>query len=79
MSRTNRQLEEMSEQLKLKGISHIIKNEDGNEAVKLGHIILATVHAIKGMEADAVFVIGCDNFPCKASDHPVVDLVKKID
>jgi len=30
------------------------------------------------MEAELVFVIGCNgiNFPCKGSEHPVVEMVK---
>ena len=39
---------------------------------------LATIHSIKGLEAKLVFVIGCNemNFPCKASDHPVIEMIK---
>ena len=39
---------------------------------------MATIHAIKGLEAKKVFIIGCTekNFPCKASDHPVIDMIK---
>jgi len=45
---------------------------------KKGHVTLATVHAIKGLEAETVFVLGCNelNFPCKASDHPVIEMIK---
>jgi predicted Zn-dependent peptidase len=41
-------------------------------------ITLATIHAIKGLEAHTVFVIGCNglNFPCKGSEHPVIEMVK---
>ena len=43
--------------------------------VKEGHLTLATVHAIKGLEAEIVFVIGCNSlyFPCKVSEHPVIE------
>jgi len=44
-------------------------------------VTLATVHAIKGLEAKKVFVIGASeaNFPCKATDHPAVEMVKSDD
>lgn len=43
--------------------------------IKEGHLTLATVHAIKGLEAEMVFVIGCNSlyFPCKVSEHPVIE------
>ncbi|MFC1723575.1 UvrD-helicase domain-containing protein [Nanoarchaeota archaeon] len=80
LARTNRQLNELSLVLKQRGIAHLVKTEDINredEATE-GQVTLATVHAIKGMEAEMVFVMGCttNNFPCRASEHPVVDLVK---
>ena len=39
---------------------------------------MATVHSIKGMEADTVFLVGCtsNNFPCRAIEHPVIELIK---
>ena len=39
---------------------------------------LSTIHSIKGLEAELVFVIGCtqNNFPCRASEHPVIDNLK---
>ncbi len=78
LARTNRQLEELSTSMKLRGVKHIVRNEDTMAALKEDHVLLATVHAIKGMEAECVFVVGCNsqNFPCKAGDHPIVDLVK---
>jgi len=49
-----------------------------NAVAGKGHVILATIHAIKGLEADMVFVVGCtgNNFPCKGSEHPVIEMVK---
>ncbi|MFH1452242.1 MAG: UvrD-helicase domain-containing protein [archaeon] len=80
LARTNRQLLELSQQLKRKNISHVLRTDevrspaDDNES----SVTLATIHAIKGLEAKKVFVIGCNeqNFPCKASDHPAVEMVK---
>jgi superfamily I DNA/RNA helicase len=80
LARTNRQLGEMSQKLKACNIPHVVKTDELKKPVNgnMGDITLATIHAIKGLEARAVFVLGCNelNFPCKASDHPVIELVK---
>ena len=77
LARTNRQLKELSERMRDKGIRHSIKN-DYKENQLLRGVTLATVHAAKGLEAKMVFVIGCNglNFPIKGSEHPVVEMVK---
>jgi len=91
LARTNRQLMELSALMKSRGVSHFVKEdariEDsrvGSEKsasleVGSGKVTLATVHAIKGLEAKKVFVIGVNeaNFPCKASDHPAIEMVKR--
>jgi superfamily I DNA/RNA helicase len=80
LARTNRQLNELSQLLKSRGIKHVIRSDELRKSVIAGEedITLATVHAIKGLEAKMVFVIGCTgiNFPCKSSDHPVIDMIK---
>ena len=80
LARTNRQLSELSKKLKQKGISHVVKSDEINRGViaKEGEITLATIHAIKGLEAEMVFVMGCTslNFPCRGSEHPVIDMIK---
>lgn len=86
LARTNRQLMELSQLMKAREISHLMRSDDqingGRLKIegkqKLGNITLATVHAIKGLEAKKVFVIGANeqNFPCKASDHPAIEMVK---
>jgi len=81
LARTNRQLLEISRLMKNHQIKHIIKAEDivkPAEESKIGHLTLATIHSIKGLEANTVFVMGCNelNFPCKASDHPVIEMIK---
>lgn len=80
LARTNRQLNELSQKMKVAGISHVLKTDEQKNPVlsKSGDVTLATIHAIKGLEAKIVFVIGCteNNFPCKASDHPVIEIVK---
>jgi len=83
LARTNRQLMELSRLMKSKGIPHFVREDDrgqGSDDVS-GAVTLATVHAIKGLEAKKVFVIGSNeqNFPCKASDHPAIEMVKMDD
>ncbi|MBI3034656.1 UvrD-helicase domain-containing protein [Candidatus Woesearchaeota archaeon] len=79
LARTNRQLIELSELMRLRGISHIVRSDELRNPVAAGEgdVTLATIHAIKGMEADMVFVMGCtsSNFPCRGSEHPIVDAV----
>ncbi|MFZ5954810.1 MAG: UvrD-helicase domain-containing protein [Nanoarchaeota archaeon] len=83
LARTNRQLIELSKILRLSGIPHILKIDDENNSVMAseGEITLATIHSIKGLQAEEIFLIGCNtlNFPCKASDHPVLEMIKMQD
>ncbi|MFH1181653.1 MAG: UvrD-helicase domain-containing protein [Candidatus Woesearchaeota archaeon] len=80
LARTNRQLVELSELMKKRGILHIVRSDEIRKTVVAseGEVTLATIHAIKGLEAELVFVIGCTgiNFPCRGSEHPVIDMVK---
>ena len=80
LARTNRLISELSDRMKLRNIRHIIRTEDHNRDIEAARdeVTLATIHSIKGLEAEAVFVMGCSsiNFPCKASDHPIIELVK---
>ncbi len=81
LSRTNKQLEEFSRLLKEKNIPFILKDDDSKEELEKGKVTLATIHAIKGLEAEVVFVIGCtqQNFPCRATDHPIIEMIKTTD
>lgn len=80
LARTNKQLNELSLLLKQRDIKHIVRSDEVKRTVLAGEgdITLATIHAIKGLEAEMVFVIGCNgvNFPCKGSEHPVVEMIK---
>ena len=80
LARTNRQLNELSEILRARRIKHVVRSDEMRKSISSGvdDVTLATIHAIKGLEAELVFVIGCSyaNFPCKGSEHPVVDMVK---
>lgn len=80
LARTNRQLLEISKIMKNMQIQHILKTEDENTqtVAKEGEVTLATIHSIKGLQAKETYVIGCNaqNFPCKASDHPIIEMIK---
>lgn len=81
LARTNRQLENVSQVFKTQDIKHIIKSSDIQNKTSIpkeDEVVLSTVHAIKGLEAELVYVIGSNNinFPCKASEHPVLELIK---
>jgi superfamily I DNA/RNA helicase len=87
LARTNKILLELSRAMNARGIAHVVRKEDsarqsavGSEQLVVG-VTLATIHAIKGLEAKRVFVIGANeaNFPCKATDHPAVEMVKMDD
>ncbi len=81
--RTNRQLQEISQLMKKQGISHIVKTDEIQKHTEgtISDVTLATIHAIKGLEAKKIFVVGCNeqNFPCKASDHPAIEMIKTDD
>jgi superfamily I DNA/RNA helicase len=80
LARTNRQLMELSRKMKERGINHVVKTDEVRNPIdsSKGDVTLATVHAIKGLQAKKVFVIGVNeqNFPCKASDHPAIEMIK---
>jgi len=83
LARTNKVLMELAQVLKAKGIAHTVRSDESAGRVngEMRGVVLATVHAIKGLEARKVFVIGANeqSFPCKASDHPAVEMVKSED
>jgi len=79
LARTNKQLNEISSSFKKKNIAHILKTDDNRSiTAKKNEVVLATIHSIKGLEAAEVYIIGCTkkNFPCRATEHPVMSLVK---
>lgn len=80
LARTNRQLKELSNIMKIRGIKHIVRSDELRKPViaQEDDITLATIHSIKGLEAKMTFVIGCTstNFPCRGSEHPVLEMVK---
>ena len=80
LARTNRQLNELSQLMKVRNVKHVVRSDEIKKSItaRKEDVTLATIHAIKGMEAELVFVIGCNgiNFPCKGSEHPVIEMVK---
>ncbi len=80
LARTNRQLNELSQLMKAQGVKHVVRSDEMRKSItaRKNDVTLATIHAIKGMEAEMVFVVGCTgiNFPCKGSEHPVIEMVK---
>jgi len=83
LARTNKILMELSLVLKNKEVVHNVMADEpaGKVNGAMKGVTLATIHAIKGLEAKKVFVIGANeqNFPCKATDHPAVEMVKMDD
>jgi len=79
LARTNKQLNELSQAMNVYGVSHIVRSDELRKTTYLreGNVTLATIHAIKGLEAEMVFVMGCNgaNFPCKGSEHPVIEIL----
>ena len=83
LARTNRIISELADRMKLNGVKHIVRTEEHHSDIEAAkdEVTLATVHSIKGLEADTVFVAGCNglSFPCKTSEHPVMELTKIYD
>jgi superfamily I DNA/RNA helicase len=79
LARTHKALEKVQEAFDAKGLQYLLRTDElkrmGQEP-QSGQATLATVHAIKGMEAPLVYLVAANaaNFPCKASDHPVMEL-----
>lgn len=80
LARTNRQLNELSQLMKIRNIKHVVRSDEIKRTAIAGEndVTLATIHAIKGLEAKLVFVIGCTsiNFPCRGLEHPVIEMIK---
>ncbi|MCR4327651.1 MAG: UvrD-helicase domain-containing protein [Nanoarchaeota archaeon] len=79
LARTNRELQEFSKVLDKAQIKYILKTENKSEvSIKKGEIILSTIHSIKGLEAQVVFILGCtpSNFPLRHSEHPIIEKTK---
>lgn len=81
LARTNKEIEKISEIMdknKIRYIKRTIEQKKTNLTPEKDQVTLSTIHAIKGLEADTVYLIGvgAKNFPCKASEHPLLEAVK---
>ncbi len=84
LARTNKILENIAEFFDSASIKYIIKNDDNNDfdkEPKDDEVVLATVHSIKGMEAEEVYLAGANslNFPNKVADNFIFSLIKSSD
>jgi len=83
LARTNRQLEKISAKFMEHGIKFIKRTIEHRVGPKpaLDEVTLSTVHAIKGLEAELVYLIGVNiqMYPCQASEHPALDALKAND
>jgi len=80
LSRTNKGLNKIREVCDREGIRYLIRTDEKRDlelSPSVDQITLSTVHAIKGLEAEIVFVIGANmnNYPCKSKDHRFVELL----
>ncbi len=83
LARTNRQVDAISELMARAGIKHVkrtVEERNKREADE-DEVTVSTIHAIKGLEAEIVYIIGANakNMPCKASEHPLLETVKAND
>ena len=82
LARTNNQLKEASKIFTKKKIPHILKLDESElKDAREGEVVLSTIHSIKGLEAEEVYVFGINlkNFPPRVSEHPIMELVKNED
>ena len=84
LTRTNRQLDDIADFFKKNKLKFLKKSSDlenNSRTPEKDEVVLSTVHAIKGLEAEIVFIAGANsiNFPCKASEHPVLEMIKSED
>jgi len=83
LARTNRVLQGYADFFKQNNVRYTIKSEEEYKTgePKEDEVVLATVHSIKGMEAEEVFLVSCNSlsFPNKVVDNFVFSLIKKGD
>ncbi|MFW5977545.1 MAG: UvrD-helicase domain-containing protein [Candidatus Nanoarchaeia archaeon] len=80
LARTNKQLQRFEDLCIQRNISFLLRTDEQTKQNISAHddqITLSTVHAIKGLEAEFVFVVGADfkHYPCKSKDHTYVDML----
>ena len=81
LARTNRILENYADFFSKMGIKYTIKSEEEykNGEPKEDEVVLATIHSIKGMEANEVYIVNSNtlSFPNKVADNFVFSLIKQ--
>jgi superfamily I DNA/RNA helicase len=79
LTRTNKQADKICEQLKQHNIKFLKRSEEEHIPRKANEdeVTVSTIHAIKGLEAEIVYLIGAsgNNYPCKAQEHPLLEFV----
>lgn len=84
LARTNKVLEEFSKILQTHSVEFNLKSDDFStkkqEPIRPSQIILATIHAIKGQEAQKVIILEANSqyFPNKVQDNEYIAHVKSI-
>jgi superfamily I DNA/RNA helicase len=81
LARTNKHIDTITQTFDQFGIEYLTRTtEERQESLepKEHQVTVSTVHAIKGLEADIVYLVGVNikMYPCLVSDHPVQDLAK---
>ncbi len=78
LARTHKTLEEFAKILEAESIPFYIRGDNTQNDIITDAVVLSTVHGIKGLEAEVVFVLQCTNihFPIKVSEHPVTEFIK---
>ena len=82
LARTNNQLKEIAKRFRENKIPYLLKLDDGEtREAKEEEVVLSTIHSIKGLEANAVYLFGINlkNFPPRVSEHPIMELIKNDD
>lgn len=82
LARTNRILNNYADHFNQQGIKFLIKSEEeynNKREPSEDEVVLSTVHSIKGMEANEVYLVSANNlsFPNKVTDNFVISLVKE--
>lgn len=81
LARTNKLLQKLADEFDKSKIKYAIKSEEEylNSEATDEEVTLATVHSIKGMEADEVYIVGANSlsFPNKVQDNFVFALLKQ--
>ncbi len=78
LTRKNKDAQDFFEYLTLRGIPCYFKS---GEEVQREKVTISTVHGVKGLEAQMVFVVGVNsfNYPCRVPDHPITKLLDDYD